>query len=63
MLPLVFLAAAVFLIYRGINSYTFGKKYKLPPRIPGWPVIGNTFQVGPHAGMWAAEMAEKYGEM
>ena len=46
------------------TSYSFNKKYKFPNRMPGWPIVGNTFQVPPyHQGPWAHETAKKYGEM
>lgn len=40
------------------------KKYKLPPRVPGVPIFGNTFQIPAlQQGPWAKGLAEKYGEM
>jgi len=40
------------------------QKYKLPPRIPGVPIFGNSFQVPAiQQGPWAQKLAEKYGEM
>ncbi|KAF8855770.1 cytochrome P450 [Acephala macrosclerotiorum] len=45
-------------------SYYGGKKYKLPPRLPGLPIVGNTFQIPPfQGGLWASEQAKKMGEM
>lgn len=39
-------------------------KYKLPPRVPGVPIFGNTFQAPlTQQGPWAKSLAEKYGEM
>ncbi|PSK59461.1 3-hydroxyphenylacetate 6-hydroxylase [Elsinoe australis] len=39
-------------------------KYKLPPRVPGVPIFGNSFQVPPkQQGPWAKKLAEQYGEM
>lgn len=41
-----------------------GKKYKLPPRVPGIPFFGNAFQIPAlQQGPWAKELAQKYGEM
>ena len=49
---------------RKYQAYQFNKKYKLPPRIPGIPVFGNTLQLPPlKQGLWGVEMAKKYGEM
>jgi hypothetical protein len=47
-----------------IQQNVKARKYKLPPRIPGVPVFGNTFQLPPlKQGVWGIEMARKYGEM
>lgn len=47
-----------------MNSLAWSKKYKLPPRIPGIPVFGNTFQIPPiQQGPWAKDLADKHGEM
>ncbi|KAJ5936000.1 hypothetical protein N7454_005298 [Penicillium verhagenii] len=52
---------ALFII---INDYQWNKKYKLPPRVPGIPILGNSLQVPPsQQGEWAKELAAKYGEM
>ena len=52
------------LLIRRFRDYQFNKKYKLPPRIPGIPVFGNTLQLPPlKQGVWGIEMAKKYGEM
>ena len=52
------------LVVRKFRVYQFNKKYKLPPRIPGIPVFGNTLQLPPlKQGVWGMEMAKKYGEM
>lgn len=41
-----------------------GRKYKLPPQVPGIPIFGNAFQIPAlQQGPWAKELAEKYGEM
>lgn len=40
------------------------RKYNLPPRVPGIPIFGNTFQIPAlQQGPWAKKLAEKYGEM
>lgn len=37
---------------------------KLPPQVPGLPVLGNTLQVPAlQQGPWAKDLAAKYGEM
>ncbi|KAB5563489.1 cytochrome P450 [Coniochaeta sp. 2T2.1] len=47
-----------------LQRYQWNKKYKLPPRVPGIPVFGNTFQIlALQQGPWAKELAEKYGEI
>lgn len=49
---------------QALSRYRFNKKYKLPVRVPGLPIIGNTLQIPPlHQGLWGKAMAEKYGEM
>lgn len=42
-----------------------GKKYKLPPLVPGGvPLFGNAFQIPAlQQGPWAKKLAEKHGEM
>lgn len=48
----------------GYFSHRSQKKYKLPPIVPGIPVMGNALQVPPsQQGQWAKSLAEKYGEM
>lgn len=56
-------AFILFVLRTAINRYNFNKRYKLPPRIPGWPIIGNTLDVPFPGGMWGVENANKYGEM
>ncbi|KAF4555597.1 Cytochrome P450-like protein 29 [Elsinoe fawcettii] len=59
-LGLVVLAIAAKLI----QDVRWNAKYKLPPRVPGVPIFGNSFQVPPkQQGPWAKQLAEKYGEM
>ncbi|KAI1623907.1 cytochrome P450 [Exophiala viscosa] len=57
-------ALALFVGQRLIASIIWNRKYKLPPRVPGIPFFGNTFQIPPtQQGPWAKDLAEKYGEM
>lgn len=57
-------AVAVFLVNRLIQKFLWNRKYKLPPRVPGIPLFGNTFQVPIfQQGRWAREKAREYGEM
>jgi hypothetical protein len=51
-------------IYRFL--YTKKKAYRLPPRVPGGLIFGNSFQIPSdpvERGPWARELALKYGEM
>ncbi|KAF2198478.1 cytochrome P450 [Delitschia confertaspora ATCC 74209] len=42
----------------------FNRKYNMPVRVPGLPIVGNTLQLPlQHQGPVAAELAKKYGEM
>jgi hypothetical protein len=64
--PLLTFAALGFLFVLGwkINQNFKARKYKLPPRVPGIPIFGNTFQLPPlKQGVWGIETAKKYGEM
>jgi hypothetical protein len=57
-------AALAIAIIKFIGDYIKSSKYKLPPRVPGPPILGNTFQIpSKQQGPWAKELAEKYGEM
>lgn len=56
--------AFVVILQNVVARYRISSKYKLPPRIPGIPIFGNTFQMPIlQQGQWAQEMAAKYGEM
>ncbi|KAH0846045.1 hypothetical protein FOPE_11433 [Fonsecaea pedrosoi] len=47
-----------------LNEHVKARKYRFPPRIPGVPIFGNTFQLPPlKQGLWGMEMAKRYGEM
>ncbi|KPM39839.1 hypothetical protein AK830_g6731 [Neonectria ditissima] len=56
-------AAVVFLVNTVVTRYRYNSNYKLPPEIPGWPIIGNTLDVPFPGGVWGHEMAKKHGEM
>ncbi|KAH9207922.1 cytochrome P450 [Leptodontidium sp. 2 PMI_412] len=58
-----FIAGIAFLLHYAITQYRFNKKYKLPPVVPGWPIVGNALDIPNPGGMWAHEQAQKYGEM
>eukprot|EP01018_Ginkgo_biloba_P016265 Gb_21485 [translate_table: standard] len=47
------------LLFLVFNAY--GKKGKLPPGPPGWPVVGNLFQIGNMANESLFHLAQKYG--
>lgn len=54
------------LLLRLTNGMVYGHKYKLPPRVPGLPFFGNTFQYplrNAEQAKWATDLAERYGEM
>jgi hypothetical protein len=62
----VLLAASLLVLlvmHRLISNWQFNKKYKLPPTVPGWPLIGNALDMPFPGGMWGVKMAKKYGEM
>lgn len=46
-----------------LSVWNFNRKYKLPPSVPGWPIVGNSLGMPFPAGMWSIEQAKKYGEM
>ena len=61
--PLLAALVAIVVFYVS-TSYRSSRKYKLPPRVPGVPIFGNSFQVpAVQQGQWAKQLAEKYGEM
>jgi hypothetical protein len=61
-IPAVLLAVS-FVLRHFWARYQFNKKYKLPPVIPGWPIIGNSLDVPFPGGMWGVRAAKEYGEM
>ncbi|KAK5558115.1 hypothetical protein LTR46_003364 [Exophiala xenobiotica] len=57
-------ALALFVSQQLIVGIIWNRKYKLPPRVPGIPFFGNTFQIpASQQGPWAKALAEKFGEM
>lgn len=54
---------AVIVLYQLLLSFRWNQKYKLPPRVPGWPIVGNALDVPFPGGMWGVKMAKKYGDM
>ncbi|KAH6972735.1 cytochrome P450 [Ilyonectria destructans] len=56
-------AAVILLVKNVVARYRFNSKFKLPPEIPGWPIIGNTLDVPFPGGVWGHEMAKRHGEM
>ena len=46
------------------TNYQWNTRYKLPPCVPGVPLLGNSLQVpAVQQGPWAKDLADKYGEM
>ena len=57
-------ALLLFVVQKVIARWVCQSKYKLPPRIPGLPILGNALQIpSTQQGPWAKQQAEKYGEM
>jgi hypothetical protein len=55
---------AAFILHRAVQVYLWNKKYRLPPLVPGLPLLGNTFQLPlRRQGIWAREKAQQHGEM
>jgi hypothetical protein len=54
---------ALLVVQQLISNWQFNRKYKLPPVVPGWPLLGNALNMPFPGGMWGVEMAKKYGEM
>ncbi|PNS18180.1 3-hydroxyphenylacetate 6-hydroxylase [Sphaceloma murrayae] len=49
-----------------VRSKLRARKYRLPPRVPGIPLIGNTLQFPADLSdqiVWAKKLADQYGEM
>lgn len=65
--PLIAVIAGLgilFVLSSLVQSSRKTKWAKLPPAIPGLPIIGNSLSVpATQQGPWAKEQAEKYGEM
>ncbi|KAK1761678.1 cytochrome P450 [Phialemonium atrogriseum] len=57
-------ALGLYLAQSFIAGMVRKSKYKLPPRVPGVPIFGNSFQPpATQQGPWAKKLAEKYGEI
>lgn len=53
----------LFFVQQLISRWQFNAKYKLPPVVPGWPLLGNALDMPFPGGMWGVKMAKKYGDM
>lgn len=51
------------ILHQLFSNYRWNKKYKLPPRVPGWPIVGNALDIPFPGGMWGVKMAKIYGDM
>jgi hypothetical protein len=61
---LFFAVVILVIVQRAVSNHLYNKKYKFPPKIPGLPIVGNTFQLpGNQQGQWGVQMARKYSEM
>jgi hypothetical protein len=61
---LFFAVVVLGIVQRIVSNHLYNKKYKFPPRIPGLPFVGNTFQLPlSQQGPWGIVQAKKYGEM
>lgn len=64
LVPISVALLLVIFIQKMWARYQKQKRYKLPPSVPGIPVLGNTLQMPPiMQGQWALQQAKKYGEM
>jgi len=53
----------LYLVYWAYTSILWHRKYRLPPQVPGLPILGNSLQVPFPSGMWLKGLADQYGEM
>lgn len=61
---LFFAVVVLGIVQRIVSNHLYNKKYKFPPRIPGLPIVGNTFQLPlSQQGPWGIVQAKKYGEI
>ncbi|CZR56821.1 related to cytochrome P450 [Phialocephala subalpina] len=60
---LVLVLVFAFILNLVVSKICFNRKYKFPNVVPGWPIIGNALDIPYPAGMWAAAMTKKHGEM
>jgi cytochrome P450 len=49
-----------FFYFSGVKT---PKGYAKVPRVPGWPIVGNTLQLGPHPEATLYDWGQKYGEL
>ncbi|KAL1615265.1 hypothetical protein SLS56_011889 [Neofusicoccum ribis] len=56
----VLVLAASLLLFLAMSRLRYTRKYKLPPQVPGWPIVGNSLDVPYPAGMWAVEAAQRF---
>lgn len=63
LLTFILLAVLSFAGKRMISFIRWQRDYRLPPRVPGLPLLGNIFQVPFPSGMYLKALAEKHGEM
>jgi len=55
---------AILVAWKLWSDYSHDKKYRFPPKVPGYPIIGSWLEFPTiYQGEWAKKKAEKYGEM
>ena len=65
LVPIAFLAV-VWILRVWITNATYNKRHKLPSRVPGLPLFGNSFQMPQtqvEQAPWVQKLAQQYGEM
>eukprot|EP01018_Ginkgo_biloba_P019026 Gb_32355 [translate_table: standard] len=65
MLFFYYLFGSILLLTLIINLWfiTMKKKARMPPRPPGWPFVGNLFQLGQRPNVSFSALARKYGPL
>eukprot|EP01018_Ginkgo_biloba_P022503 Gb_05603 [translate_table: standard] len=63
MLFFYYLLGSVSLLTLILNVWFIKKKARLPPGPPGWPLVGNLFQLGQKPNVSLAALARKYGPL